>query len=660
MAPLRIHALRLRGTSRDYDVVFDRDDPDCDLAIVAGQSRTGKTSVLQFIDYCLGDSRHPTQRQFEQHVIAAMLEVSLNGRRHVIVRRLFEDKATVQIHATSLAQFAQAHAVEKRPVGPPGDPESLSALLLEQVGLDGISVKEAPTDPKSKRKALSFRNVSWLAYLPSRRLDNHTLLHEDRPSSDLHTYRQLLEIVFGVADERVRLAEAQLKETSDKVSRLRSEVRTIESFIDEAPATLDALDQQLAANDAARQQLAAQLAAVETQMRASEDYPSTLRQALQDASEHATRVTIELRDATTLRERLGPLRAQYGEDLKKLNFLQESGRLLNPLPVLLCPVCLNDLDDPHIEAGTCQLCGKTVGDRDHAEEADAVDVSKEIRATRASLSELNKYFAEVDERAQELEQQTRQARQKEATLQRDLDAQAQRAVAPFLAQRDGLQRQQVDLAAQRQRLQGQRQVAAKLAERYTRIGHLQAEQTRLSDALALLQAQRPDRDQVIAELSQRFADLLATFGFPELAGAALDANFAPMIDDAHYSAESSEGALTLISLAWQLTMFERLVETGGEHPGYLLIDSPQKNLTQREDDSHDEFSDPAIVARFYQHITDWLAARPGQAQIIIVDREPPDPYRHAVVKYYSRRAGRPPYGLIEDAVPSESEADEQP
>ena len=62
-----------------------------------------------------------------------------------------------------------------------------------------------------------------------------------------------------------------------------------------------------------------------------------------------------------------------------------------------------------------------------------------------------------------------------------------------------------------------------------------------------------------------------------------------------------------------------------------------------------------IVARFAKHVTNWRAARPGQAQVIIVDREPPHPYRQAFVKYYSRRADQPPYGLIEDALPSDEE-----
>lgn len=651
MSAIRIHALRLRGTARNYDVVFERPGQHPDLAVVAGASRTGKTSVLEFIDYCLGDSNHPKQPEFEEHVVAAMLEVSLGGRRQVIVRRLFEDTTSVQVHATSLAGFERAHAIERKVINPPGDPDSLSSMLLEQIGLAGISVKAAPTDPESQRRALSFRNVNWLSYLPSRRLDSHTLLREHRPSSDMQTMLQMLEIVFGVADERIQITENQIKTLSDHLGRLRAEVSAVEAFLGEAPTSPEELDRRLATNDAQHSLATTQLREVEGRMRASADYPTALRDQLSEASREASQLEAELRDTSTLRDRLGPLRAQYGEDLKKLNFLQESGRLLNPLPVLLCPVCLSELDDPGIAGGQCDLCGNAV---DTDESADSIDVTRAIRATDRNLNELNRYFNEVDDRAAKLGPLVRQRQHRERALQQQLDDQAQRAVAPFLAERDTVQRQLLELQAERQALRSQRQNAVKLTEREARITRLGHERTRLNEQLQSLQATRPDRDAVIADLSSRFQALLSTFGFPELADAAIGKKFAPTINGRPYTDETSEGALTLISVAWQLTMFEVLVESGGPHPGFLMIDSPQKNLTQREDDSEDAFSDPAIVRRLYEHVAGWLDAREGEAQVILVDREPPDPFRDTIVAYYSRRADLPPYGLIEDAIPPQA------
>ena len=105
----------------------------------------------------------------------------------------------------------------------------------------------------------------------------------------------------------------------------------------------------------------------------------------------------------------------------------------------------------------------------------------------------------------------------------------------------------------------------------------------------------------------------------------------------------------MISLAWILAIFEVSWESGGDHPGFLFLDSPQKNLGQTgERDA--EFADTVTIADFYKHLRTWLAGPGAGAQIIIVDNAPPPDAEDDVVVRYSGRVDRPPYGLIDDAV----------
>ena len=58
---IRILRLRLKGINRDYEVDFrtrEGGDPR-PLSLIAGAFSTGKTSVLEFIAYCLGARNHP-------------------------------------------------------------------------------------------------------------------------------------------------------------------------------------------------------------------------------------------------------------------------------------------------------------------------------------------------------------------------------------------------------------------------------------------------------------------------------------------------------------------------------------------------------------------------------------------------------------------------
>ena len=110
---------------------------------------------------------------------------------------------------------------------------------------------------------------------------------------------------------------------------------------------------------------------------------------------------------------------------------------------------------------------------------------------------------------------------------------------------------------------------------------------------------------------------------------------------------ASSGGRTLIALAWILAIFEIAWETGSAHPGFLMIDSPQKNLGQG---GHldAEFADSVAVADFYKHLHDWLNGPGHGAQILIVDNAPPPSADDDVVVRFSRRADQPTYGLIDD------------
>jgi hypothetical protein len=46
----------------------------------------------------------------------------------------------------------------------------------------------------------------------------------------------------------------------------------------------------------------------------------------------------------------------------------------------------------------------------------------------------------------------------------------------------------------------------------------------------------------------------------------------------------------------------------------------------------------------------WSAESLGRAQLIVVDNRPPEIARAAIVREYSGRRDRPPYGLIDDEI----------
>ena len=121
---IRFRRLRLRGMSRDYDVDFripsvhiaegtDRSEEDVavrPMSIIAGEISTGKTTILEFIDYCLGASSHPTHPEVLRQVRAAQLELELGVEPHVIERSVGEPSTSAIVWRSTLDKLQGSSA----------------------------------------------------------------------------------------------------------------------------------------------------------------------------------------------------------------------------------------------------------------------------------------------------------------------------------------------------------------------------------------------------------------------------------------------------------------------------------------------------------------------------------------------------------------------
>jgi hypothetical protein len=184
--------------------------------------------------------------------------------------------------------------MERRPLSPPGDPNSLSSLLLTATGLQGIRLLEAPTQAQSATDPLSFRDVMPLCFLPNQRMDNKNLLLEGQHMRALKL-RQVIEIIFDVYDNQLAAMGDQLDRMEQERRDLGAEIAALDTFLAEnsVPGYLEL--------DARRSELETQLTDARTQldeltirMRAATTYAAEARAqyaALRQASgEAAARV----------------------------------------------------------------------------------------------------------------------------------------------------------------------------------------------------------------------------------------------------------------------------------------------------------------------------------------------------------------------------------
>ncbi|MFG2039733.1 DNA recombination protein RecN [Dactylosporangium sp. NPDC048998] len=625
---IRIRRLRLHGDDRAYDVDFRApDDAPRPLSILAGAFSTGKTTILEFVDYCLGANDHPRHPEITPKVKSATLEVELSGSPYLIERAVGEPSMFAYVRAGRLDDPGAAPRV-RRPLRPAGHPESLSSLLLSHCKLQGVRLSFDTDDP------LSFRDLMWLCFLPNERLDGKDLLFESVPMKHLKL-RQVVDVVFDVHDDHTVEIGRRIRTVEAELAAARTAYRAAEQLVEEqhvgSRADLEALHQS------AKEELSAcaqALADLDARARAGTGFAAELRERHREAARAALLAYAELRDRETQLQRMIPLRGSYADDVSKWTMLAEADRLFETA-ASVCASCQAPLAATDDER--CPACRFPVT---------PVDVSGELRSAKTRLAELNRHLDDLEREIPRLRSAASRAQEAESRAAAEVDAVTAHAVTPFLAERDAIARRREEAAATLQRAVGGLRLVQGLERRAAGIVQMmdQVAADREELVAAGPQSRRADRSAVVRRVGERYREILRVFRYPKLADAYLAEDLTPYVRGEPYTAASS-GGRTLIALAWQLAMFETAWETRSSHPGFLLLDSPQKNLGALGD-----LEDGRTIQRIYRHIEDWLAGRGVGAQVVVADNAPPPTAADDVIVRYSRRADQPPYGLIDDDV----------
>jgi hypothetical protein len=702
---IRINELRLAGSStsqRSYGASF-RSQPGgsfLPLSVIAGPTQTGKSSIADFIKYCLGADEYPQHPEVIAAVRAALVEIEMAGQLVTIERAATGPVSKfASVWESRLGELDES--TERRiSADHPSDPDGLSQFVLAACDLNGIELPEAPTKVDSPTALLSIRDVFRVMFVPNDRLDNKNLVFEQSNFMVRQKFLQTIDVMFGVHDSegatlgaRQRAARDAVRAAAQSANSMR---RIAEADYPRGPIHLRA---DLDAADLAILHLGTELKNLDRRQRSTEQASRGLRRVLEEGQKKARGARVRVRDRRSLLDRLAALRGQYADDKRKLNFLKDAERLFDPLQVVVCPACLNALDEsPSLDHGHCSLCGHLITSQpieeplqapdaapdivqgpieDHTSDSaganemephgsdanrakpdrptdpledatnDSAVLEAELRAVSRRLDSLNDYWERLHAHLNALVEESIRADEMADAAAAAVD-QITQSPAPWLALRDDLTRRITQARLTTQHARAGLNMWQRVDDADSNRERLELEARRIA-ALRREAKARPDRSAVVSALSRRFGAILEDIEYPKLARPYLDDDLVPHVRDLPYTAASS-GGLVLISLAWHLAIWEVAFEQDAAAPGLLVLDSPQKNLGHGANPSDPDFADTRLVTNFYEHVRRWLASAGMGAQLIVIDNTPPDTVREEVVVRFTRDPEIAPYGLITNAV----------
>lgn len=374
MSEYGFHLVRLclSGTGlQDAEVCFESG-----LNVISGPSDTGKTFILQCIDYLLGARTKPEEIPEAKGYEMATLEVVAreDSALYTFSRSLRGGDFTLRRPEGSEEVLATQHSAERD--------DTISHFLLDMTGL---TEKRLRKNKQGVTRSLSFRDLAHLIVI-----SEEDILRSQSPIlSGQYTTKTAEKSVFrlllsGVDDSSVVAAD------DPRISKVRVEAK--EEVLQQLAAQAK---EQLAelGIDEESSELRERLDRLETTYEDAKSRLTTLGTSLNDVETRRRESWTRLRQIDSrlevlrgLSERFTLLGEQYTSDLLRLDAITEAGTRLDDLGVERCPVCGALPENHDLEHRSERADPGTVASASGAEATRIRSLMSDLEATRLEVS----------------------------------------------------------------------------------------------------------------------------------------------------------------------------------------------------------------------------------------------------------------------------------
>lgn len=640
MPRLCIRRLLLTAPGRNYSVEFQPG-----VNIICGPISTGKSSVLQLIDYALGRRTPPKYPEIAK-CSDVLLETTIDDETLTIRRSLKASGEKAQIFDVAIDEVL-ASARNGREVSPKhkADEESISLEVLDRLGFGLLKVKTAPTQEASGTASFSVRDLLRLVFVDQDRIASASAFLENQPFNRIK-WEAAFEIVHKIHDSAATELGEQLATAQQRFSKLQDYLESAQRFLDEAevptlPKLQISLEKLLTEKASLASEHAQRQAGAEVLL--GEDLV-LVKRARALATERETLVARAAELDRTL-DNLGRLRVQYEREQEQLHFLKESKKQISSLPLLSCPACFQNLPKAELTDGTCHVCHLELPESD-----DAVSVEARLTSLKRRIRDLDKYIAELTANRQGIQLRLAASATELRDNQKSLGRIRQGNLFAETQAIADIKEAQATNSARRRATRKNMRLRARALGDGSKLKLLQDSIRELEQQVAKTGADSASKDDVLSSLGEHLRTLLSQVHFPHESGISVSvSNYRPIVRNQPYSDLSSKGAIALTVTCWHLALLTYALDEGSRHPCLLMLDSPLSHVGKNSDDP--EFRDQKIVDAFYKLMAELHDHAADRSQVIVIDNSPPESASPLYKICFTGDPDEGRYGLIDDEYP---------
>ena len=580
------------------------------LNIVYGPSNTGKTLILDCVDFMLGgEARRLYKPALRIYAVTMILDV--DGAEVSLYRELDEKKNDIIVISKAPGIEGGTYTVGVKTK----DKDTISSLWLKLMGIDK-DVKIIRQIEDSMEQALTVRTFYHFFVINENRISGENSILK----AGSQTYTKNIPVptitsLIYLAKELNYISPNGAPKTSSKIITVKR--TTAQSIVDGSVNAMRERETISIKSDDPRtvEEIQTEINEILEQISAAEDSLQKTTDRDQIVTNQLIEITSAIAESTILKNRYNALRTQYESDMRRLTFIAEADIHKGKIPKLdHCPFCNGEL--PKEKTQSCLDAAIA--------EADKIELRiKDLQYADEALSK------EMDKLQSQREALVREQQQVQAAIRGELRPQVE-------ALRDKLA---IFTAAL------EKAKAKEMLKHFTEVLNEQLLRIKNEDEFSNDFDVREKIREVLQEpLERLLTEILEKCNYDNYVGSRFDEDMCDVVVNGSEKLSQGQGFRAFLNSVMALAVQEMLNEFNMHMPHLLVMDSPILSLKEREEDKGTEITSDSMRGGLFQYMIEHEKNR----QTIILENEIPTlDYSTANIIHFTRKIGDGRFGLIE-------------
>ncbi len=581
------------------------------LNIIYGPSNTGKTLILDCVDFMLGGDARRLYKPALRIVAVTML-LDVDGAEVSLYRELDDTKKNDIIVVSKAPGFETGTYTTGSKTK---DKDTISSLWLKLMGINQ-EVKIIKQIEDSLTQNLTVRTFFHFFVINENRISGeNSILKSGGQTFSRNIPVPTITSLIYLAKELTYISPEGTKKTPSKIINVKR--ATARDIVD---GSMNAIRERAATgiqdgDTRSAAEIQIEINEILEQISAAEDSLKQTTDRDQKVTKRLIEISSEFAECTILKNRYDALRTQYESDMRRLTFIAEADLHKDKIPKLdHCPFCNGEL--PKEKTQSCL----------DAAIAEADKIELRIKDLQFADESLTNELSRLQTQKQAL---LREQQQVQAAIRGELRPQVEELRDKLIVFTAALEKAK----------------AKEMIRYFTEVLNDQLLRIHDEDEFSTdFDVRGKIREVLQAPLERLLTEILEKCNYDNYNGSRFDEDMVDVVVNGSEKLSQGQGFRAFLNTVMALAVQEMLNEFNLHMPHLLVMDSPILSLKEREEEVGTEVTSDSMRGGLFQYMIDHEENR----QTIILENEiPPLDYSTAKIIHFTRKDGDGRFGLIE-------------